>query len=173
MYFSNSRKESFSSWSWHHKKLSIHLSVTLTKEFVPYRLNLVGGTMKRQCVHFQRLHIFSSQTSKLIGKYSQNCNCFHWWPSHWVQTRPARMTLESLLQSSLWITGVKKKQQKAHWCQTFILFPSPMICIFALVGCAQSNVGSPSNIRVHLQARDSLRMISRQYMATTRKIISF
>ena len=48
-----------------------------------------------------------------------------------------------------------------------------MICIFALVGCAQSNVGSPSNIRVHLQARDSLRMISRQYMATSGKIISF
>ena len=34
-------------------------------------------------------------------------------------------------------------------------------------------MGSPSNIRVHLQARDSLRMISRQYMATSGKIISF
>ena len=54
-----------------------------------------------------------------------------------------------------------------------MLFPSPMICIFALVGCTQSNVGSPSNIRVHLQARDSLRMISQQYMATSGKIISF
>ena len=112
MYFADSRKESFASWSCHHKKLSIHLSVTLTKEFVPYWLNLAGGTMKRQCVHFQRLHIFSNQTSKLIGKYSNNCNCFQWWPSHWVQTRPARMTLESLLQSSLWITGVKKKKKK-------------------------------------------------------------
>ena len=125
MYFADSRKESFSSWSCHHKKLSIHLSVTLTKEFVPYWLNLAGGTMKRQCVHFQRLHIFSNQTSKLIGKYSNNCNCFQWWPSHWVQTRPARMTLESLLQSSLWITGVKNKNKnKNDWSQTFILFPS-------------------------------------------------
>ena len=114
----------FFSWSCHPKKLSVHRSVTLTREFVPYWLNLAGGTMKRQCVHFQRLHIFSSQTSKLIGKYSKNCNCFHWWPSHWVQTRPARMTLEGLLQSSLWITGVKKKKKKAHWSQTFILFPS-------------------------------------------------
>ena len=119
MYFADSKKESFSSLSWHHKKLSIHLSVTLTKEFVPYWLNLVGNTMKRQCVHFQS----SNQTSKLIGKYSNNCNCFQCWRSHWVQTRPARMTLESLLQSSLWITGVKKKK-KPHWSQTFILFPS-------------------------------------------------
>ena len=129
MYFAHSRKESFSSWPCHHKKLSIHLSVTLTKEFVPYWLNLVGGSMKRQCAHFQRLHIFSSQTSKLIGKYSNNCNCFQWWPSHWVQTRPARMTLESLLWSSLGITGVKKKKKKKNththkWSQTFILFPS-------------------------------------------------
>ena len=54
-----------------------------------------------------------------------------------------------------------------------MLFPSPMICIFALVGCTLSNVGSPSNMRVHLQARDSLRMISQQYMATSGKIISF
>ena len=58
----------------------------------------------------QRLHIFSSWTSKLIGKYSNNFNCFQWWPIHWVKRRPARMTLKSLLQSSLWNIGVKKKK---------------------------------------------------------------
>ena len=126
--------------------------------------------MKRQCVHFQRLHIFSSQTSKLIGKYSKNCNCFHWWPSHWVQTRPARMTLESLLQSSLWITGVKKKKSPL----VPDIYPLPfMSCILALVGCTQSNEGSPSGMWVHLQAWDCLCMISRQYVATSAKIISF
>ena len=164
MYFSDSRKESFSSWSCHPKKLSVHRSVTLTREFVPYWLNLAGGTMKRQCVHFQRLHIFSSQTSKLIGKYSKNCNCFHWWPSHWVQTRPARMTLEGLLQSSLWITGVKKKKKKSPLVPD--IYPLPfMSCILALVGCTQSNEGSPSGMWVHLQAWDCLCMISRQYVA--------
>ena len=48
-----------------------------------------------------------------------------------------------------------------------------MSCILALVGCTQSNGGSPSGIWVHLQARDSLCMISQQYGASSAKIISF
>ena len=48
-----------------------------------------------------------------------------------------------------------------------------MSCILALVGCTQSNGGSPSGIWVHLQARDSLCMISQQYGATSAKIVSF
>ena len=54
------------------------------------------------------------------------------------------------------------------------IYPLPfMSCILALVGCTQSNEGSPSGIWVHLQARDSLCMISQQYGATSAKIVSF
>ena len=54
------------------------------------------------------------------------------------------------------------------------IYPLPfMSCILALVGCTQSNEGSPSGIWVYLQAWDCLCMISRQYVATSAKIISF
>ena len=59
------------------------------------------------------------------------------------------MTPESLLQSSLWITGVKKKKSPL----VPDIYPlSFMSCILALVGCTQSNEGSPSGMWVHLQA---------------------
>ena len=48
-----------------------------------------------------------------------------------------------------------------------------MSCILALVGCTQSNEGSPSGMWVHLQAWDCLCMISGQYVATSAKVISF
>ena len=54
------------------------------------------------------------------------------------------------------------------------IYPLPfMSCILALVGCTQSNEGSPSGMWVHLQAWDCLCMIYRLYVATSAKIISF
>ena len=123
MYFADSRKESFASWSCHHKKLSIHLSVTLTKEFVPYWLNLAGGTMKRQCVHFRD---YTYSAAKL--------------PS-WLESVLIIVTVfsgDQVIESRqdqpewLWRASCRaayelqelKKKKKNHWSQTFILFPS-------------------------------------------------
>ena len=66
----------------------------------------------------------------------------------------------------------KKKKKKNPLVPD--IYPLPfMSCILALVGCTQSNGGSPSGIWVHLQARDSLCMISQQYGATSAKSVSF
>ena len=61
---------------------------------------------------------------------------------------------------------LKKKKKKTKKQLVPDIYPLHfMSCILALVGCTQSNEGSPSGMWVHLQAWDCLCMISRQYVA--------